>query len=142
MKFQLVSSKPRIFSQHLFSIHRLKVFLLGLVRRESKGHLSLNHCDISVPQADLVAGIDDGCIADSRSIGQIPDRYIGSETDGGVETSRGVAIERIEPDGGVLVACGVEKERHESAGGIVLARSVVQQRLEASSGVIAAGSVA
>ena len=51
MKFQLDSSKPRIFPSTCFSIHRLEVFLLGLVRTGSERHLSFNHRDSSVSQA-------------------------------------------------------------------------------------------
>jgi hypothetical protein len=51
--------------QHCFSIHRLEVFLLGLVRNGSKRHLSFDCCDRSVSQADLIAGIDDGLGADN-----------------------------------------------------------------------------
>ena len=91
MKFQLDSSKPRIFPNTALSIHRLEVFLLGLVRTGSKRHLAFDHRDRTVSQADLIAGIDQGSIADSRSVGQIPSRHIGQEPDGGVEATRGVA---------------------------------------------------
>ena len=42
-------------SQHFFPIDRLKVFLLGLVRRGTKHHLPLDHRDSGVSQADLIA---------------------------------------------------------------------------------------
>ena len=59
-------------------------------------------------------------IADSRSVGQIPSRHIGSEPDGGVEVARGVANERTGSAGGVVVARGVVKERIDSAGGVAM----------------------
>jgi hypothetical protein len=101
MKFQLVSSKPRIFPSTASPIHGLEVFLLGLIRRESKCHLPFDHRDSSVSQADLITGIDVGSIADSRSVCQIPSRHIGSESDGGVVDARGVANERVCPQTGV-----------------------------------------
>ena len=102
MKFQLVQLKAANLSQHFFSIHRLEVFLLGLVRTGSKRHLPFDHRDSSVSQADLIAGIDGGSIADSRSVGQIPSRHIGSDPDGGVVAARGVGKERTDSDGGVV----------------------------------------
>jgi hypothetical protein len=83
--------------QHFFSIDGLEVFLLGLVRRGSERHLPFDHVDSSVSQADLIAGIDGGSVADSRSVGQIPIRHIGSVPDGGVEVARRVAKKRISP---------------------------------------------
>ena len=94
--------KAANLSQHFFSIHRLEVFLLGLVRRQSKRHLPFDHRDCCVSQADLIAGIDDGSKADSRSVGQIPNRHIGNDPDGGVEVARGVANERLDSAGGVV----------------------------------------
>ena len=64
--------KAANLSQHFFSIHRLEILLLGLVRRKSKRHLPFDHRDKTVPQADLIVGIDEGSSADSRSVGQIP----------------------------------------------------------------------
>ena len=55
-------------SKHLFAIHRLEVFLLGLVRTGSKRHRLFDHFDISVSQADLIAGIDGGLCADRTSV--------------------------------------------------------------------------
>src|SRR5207342_1584032 len=82
--------KAANLSQHCFSIDGLEVFLLGLVRTGSEPHLSFDHRDILVSQADLIAGIDDGCRTDSRSVGQIPSRDIGSGSDAGVVIARGV----------------------------------------------------
>ena len=47
---------------------------------------ALRYRDSSVSQADLIAGIDDGSSADSRSVVQIPSRHIGDDgrVDGGV----------------------------------------------------------
>jgi hypothetical protein len=79
------------------------------------------HRDSTVSQSNLIAGINPGCCTDSRSVGQIPTRHIGSGPNGGVVGACGVAKERLEPDGGVEVADGVIKERIESAGAVVLA---------------------
>src|SRR5499433_1715608 len=106
-------------SQDFFSIHRLKVFLLGLVRNGSKRHLPFDHRDRIVSQADLIAGVDDGSLTDSRSVDQLPKRHISSGPDGGV----GVAKKRIKSGGGVEVAC-VVKERIASDSGVVGARDV------------------
>src|SRR5262249_29607205 len=75
--------KAANLSQHFFSIHRLEVFLLGLVRWKSKRHLPFDHRDSSVSQADLIAVINDGSKADSRSVGQSRSRHIGIGPDGG-----------------------------------------------------------
>jgi hypothetical protein len=72
--------KAANLSQHFFSIHRLEVFFLGLVRNRSKSDLP--------SQADLIAGIDDGICPDSRGVGQIPKSHIGSSPDDGVEAAR------------------------------------------------------
>ena len=48
----------------------MEVFLLGLIRTGSKGDLSFDHRDKTVSQPDLIAGIDDGSIADSRGVGK------------------------------------------------------------------------
>ena len=134
--------KAANLSQHLFSIDRLEVFFLGLVRNGSKRHLPFNHRDGSVSQADLIAGIDDGETADSRSVGQITSRHIGSGPDGGVLAARGVAKERGASAGGVLAARGVSIERTESAGGVVHARGVVKQRIDSAGRVGLARDVA
>src|SRR4029434_8021362 len=42
----------------------------------------------SVSQADLIAGIDKGACADSRSVGQIPIRHTGCDPDGCVAAAR------------------------------------------------------
>jgi hypothetical protein len=133
--------KAANLSQHLFSIHGLEVFLLGLVRRESKRHLPFDHRDSSVSQADLIAGIDAGSIADSRSVGQIPSRHIGLEPDGGVVAARGVAKERIEAGGGVGDARGVAIERLDSAGGVVNARGVATEGTVSACDIIIAYGV-
>jgi hypothetical protein len=72
--------KAANLSQHFFSIDRLEVFLLGLVRNGSKRHLPFDHRDISVSQADLIAGIDDSVTADSRSVAQIPSSLVSGKT--------------------------------------------------------------
>ena len=51
MKFQLDSSKPRNLSSIFFAIHRLEVFLLGLVRISHEIHLPFDHRDLIVSQA-------------------------------------------------------------------------------------------
>ncbi len=160
--------KAANLSQHLFSIHGLKVFLLGLIRNGSERHLSLDHRDIMVSQADLIAGVGGGLKADSRSVEQIPNKgvrifpgggRIGKGPDGGVVAARGVGTERIVSDGGVVVANfvvkertvsdggvggapGVERERLDSEGGIELASGVVKERIDPAGGVGAARGVA
>ena len=124
MKFQLDNSSQRSLPQHLFSIHGLKIFLLGLVRTGSKRHLPLDHRDISVAQAVFIAGIDEGSLADSRSVGQIASRHIGSGPDVSVVVARGVVSERTDSAGGVEVPRGVAKERIDAARGVVIARGV------------------
>ena len=93
--------------QHLFSVHRPEVFLLGLVRTARKRHLPFDHRDPSVAQADLITGIDEGSRTDGRSVNQIASRHIGAIPDGGVAVARGVVRERIGPAGGVVAARGV-----------------------------------
>jgi hypothetical protein len=117
--------KAANLSQHFFSIDRLQVFLLGLVRTGSKRHLPFDYRDSSASQADLIAGIDDGSKADSRSVDQIPSRHIAVGPD-----ARGVAKERIDSVGGVAKARCVVKERIASAGGVEKAGGVAKQRLE------------
>ena len=90
MKFQLDSSKPRIFPSTASPSTGWKFSFLVLSETGSKRHLPFDHRDISVSQADLIAGIDDGSKADSRSVGQIPSRHIGKGPDGGVVEARGV----------------------------------------------------
>jgi hypothetical protein len=97
--------------------------------------LSFDYRDITVSQTDLVAGIDGGSVADSRSIDQIPIRYIGSVPDGGVEVTCDVAKERIESDAGVGDARGVANERLASAGGVEAARGVANERIESAGGI-------
>jgi hypothetical protein len=104
--------KATNLSQHFFSIHRLEVFLLGLVRRESKRHLPFDHRDPSVSQADLIAGIDDGSIADSRSVGQSPGRHIGCEPDGGIEAARSVVLKPPIPR--LVLPCAAATPARES----------------------------
>src|SRR5262249_28810480 len=127
--------------QYCFSIHRLEVFLLGLVRNGSESHLPFDHRDRRVSKADLIAVIDNGCKTDSRSVDQIPRRHIGCLPDGGVGAARGVATESQSSDGGVGVAGGVESERTGSAGGVVEARGVVKERIASAGGVQVARSV-
>src|SRR5262249_58881883 len=129
-------------SQDFFSIHRLKVFLLGLVRTSSKRHLTFDHRDRIVSQADLIAGVDDGFSAEGRSVGQIPSRHISSGPDGCIETADAVVKERIESAGSVGAARSVAKERTRPAGRIDIARSVANERIEPASGVAAALGVA
>src|SRR6516162_3945853 len=135
MKFQLVNSKPRIFLSTSSPSTGLKVFLLGLVRTGSKRYLAFDHRDISVAEAHLIAVIDDGSIADSRSISQISSRHIGKGPDGRVAGAGGVAKERTAPGGGVEIARGVAKQRNNSAGGVEGARGVAKECIESGGGV-------
>src|SRR5215472_2282914 len=129
-------------SQHFFSIHRLKVFLLGLVRTSSKRHLTFDHRDRIVSQADLIAGVDDGFSAEGRSVGQIPSRHISSGPDGCIETANAVVKERIESTGSVGAARSVAKEPIASGGGILATRGVAIERTDSAGGVIVARGVA
>src|SRR5262245_34761159 len=129
-------------SQHFLSIHRLKVFLLGLVRTSSKRHLTFDHRDRIVSQADLIAGVDDGFSAHGRSVGQIPSRHISSGPDGCIEIANAVAKERVDSASSVGAARSVAKERTGPAGGVDVARSVANERIEPASGVGVARSVA
>jgi hypothetical protein len=118
MKFQLDSSKPRIFPSTSSPSTGWKFSFWGLVRTGSKRHLPLDHRDKSTSHADLIAGSDEGCPADSRSVGQIPKQHIGLAPDGGVEVALGIAKERSESAGGVFPARGVVLKRTDSAGGV------------------------
>jgi hypothetical protein len=129
-------------SQHFFSIHRLKVFLLGLVRNGSKRHLPTDERDSSVSQAHRIAGTDNRSRADSRSVDQIRLGNIGSEPDGSVVAACGVTKERTESAGGVEVPRGVVTERTGSTGGVEAARGVVNERTVSAGGVEAARGVA
>jgi hypothetical protein len=120
--------------EHCFSIHGLKVFLLGLVRSESVGHLSFDHRNLSVSQADLVAGVDNGSSTDSCSVDPII-RHISIESDGGILDARDVATERIDSARRILGARGVVKQCVEPGGSIVVARSVEDECLDSSGGV-------
>src|SRR5262249_30684772 len=135
--YSIATNLPYLF----FAIHRLEVFLLGFVRTESKIHMPVDPRDSIVSHLDLIAGIDDGSKADSRSVGQIPSRYIGSEADGGVVTADHVAIQRLVPDGGVVVASTVHSEGIESGGGVAAPREVTNEGIESGGGVGAASSV-
>jgi hypothetical protein len=130
MKFQLVSSKPRIFPSTASPSTGSKFSFFGLVRTGSKCHLPFDHRDISVSQADLIAGIDDGSTTDSRSVGQIPRKHTGCEPDGGVEAARGVHKERTGPEGGVVDARSVAEKRLGSAGRVEVAIGVAEQRID------------
>src|SRR5262249_10631892 len=127
--------------QYCFSIHRLEVFLLGLVRNGSESHLPFDHRDRRVSKADLIAVIDNGCKTDSRSVDQIPRRHIGCLPDGGVGAARGVATESQNSDGGVGVARGVVLKRTISAGGVQASRGVQKERVGSAGGVGVAGGV-
>ena len=77
MKFQLDSSKPRIFPSISSPSTGWKFSFWVLSEMAVNATCPFDHRDISVSQADLIAGIDGGFIADSRSAGQIPKRHIG-----------------------------------------------------------------
>ena len=94
------------------------------------------------PRRNLIAGIDEGSIADSRSVGQIHSQHIGSEPDGGVEIARGVEMERKSSVGGVEATRGVVKERTGTAGGVGVARGVENERIDSGRGVEGADGVA
>src|SRR5262249_60338791 len=111
-------------SQDFFSIHRLKVFLLGLVRTSSKRHLTFDHRDRIVSQADLIAGVDDGFSAEGRSVSQIPSRHISSGPDGCIETYDAVVKERIESADSCGAARSVCKEGTGFEGCLESARRV------------------
>jgi hypothetical protein len=81
-----------------------------------------------VSQADLIAGVDNGCKADSRCVGQIPSRHIGKGPDGGVGDARGFAKERIDTDGGVETARSVFLKRACPQTGVALRCSNPRQR--------------
>src|SRR5262249_23811686 len=55
---------------------------------------------------DLIAGINAGLKADSRSVGQISSRHIASDPDGGVVAAHRVAAERLKFGGGVCCSHG------------------------------------
>src|SRR5207249_2868344 len=97
--------------------------------------------DAGVTQADLVAGIDNGSVANGCRVGQIAYRNIGAPSNSGVVGAGGVAEERTEPTGDVLAAGGVVLERQGRGGGVVVAGGVVLERTGAASGVLVAGGV-
>ena len=153
MKFQLVSSKPRIFASTSSPSTGRKFSFLFLSELLVNGTSPFDHRDPSVAQADFITGIDEGCKTDGRSVNQIASRHIGAIPDGGVVAARGVVREREGPNGGVVAAravtqeridaggsveeaLGVVEEREGAAGGVVGARGGAEERLEAAGGVV------
>src|SRR5207247_663616 len=115
-------------------------------RRKKYKNLTFDDGDVGITQADLIAGIDNGSVANGCRVGQIACRNIGAHSNSGVVGARGVAEERTEPAGGVAVervvpaggvddADGVAEERTDPAGGIVVAGGVAQERTVPDSGV-------
>ena len=141
MKFQLDSSKPRIFPSTASPSTGWKFSFLVLSELASKRHLPFDHRDLIVSQADLIAGIGEGSRADSRSVGQTSRRHTGCEPNGGVEVARGVDKERTDSAGGVADARGVVNERIDSAGAVAVARGVATERTEPAGGVVDARGV-
>ena len=58
--------------QHLLAIHGPEVFFLVPVGSVGIRHLTLDHRDRSIAQADFVTGVDDGFGAYGGGVGQIP----------------------------------------------------------------------
>jgi hypothetical protein len=135
MKFQFDSSKPRILPNTFSPSTGWKFWFFGLVRNVSKRHWPFNHRGKILSQTDLIAGIDEGCKADSCSIGYIP-MHIGVGTYSDVEAARiGAESERLVSDGDVGVARYVSKERIDSDGSVVGACIVVLKRACPQTGV-------
>src|SRR5215510_7037658 len=119
MKFQLESSKPRIFPSTSSPSTGWKFSFCVL----SELAVNITCPTITVtavfPKADLIAVIDDGSIADRRSVGEISTRHIGSEPDGGVADACGVAKERVDSAGeslcSILLSYGSEEPRCRTA---------------------------
>src|SRR6185503_1663491 len=102
---------------------------------------SFDHRDRSVSQADLIAGVDDGSSADSRSVGEIrTKRHIGKGSNGGVVEARRVLFQSREPNSRVVAARGVEKERIDPVAGVVVGRSL-SERLKSTGCVAVARGV-
>src|SRR5215467_14736642 len=118
MKFQLVSSKPRIFPSTSSPSTGSKFSFLVLSELAVNATCPSITATRTFPRRILFAGIDDGSMTNSRSVKQISSRHIGKGPDGGVFVARGVYSERLESAGGVEVARGVVVERTESDGGV------------------------
>jgi hypothetical protein len=127
------------------------------VRTGSKVHLSFDHRDVRGSQADLIAFIDLGSIANSRRAGDNRSRHIGLESDGGVEAVKGVVIKRLVSDGSVVAPGKITTKRSKSVGRVVvasvarkcpkpggrisIAKGVVKKRLHASGSISDAKTV-
>src|SRR5438094_3350756 len=105
-------------SQHLFSVDRSEVLLLGDVGRVSKSNLTLDDRDGAITQPNFVSGIDNSAEADGCRVGQTVCKHIGERSNSGVVAAGEVILERRYPAGGVEVAGGVAEERIEPAGGV------------------------
>ena len=91
MKFQLESSKPRIFPSTSSPSTGWKFSFLVLPEPIVGSTFPSITVTSFVSQADLIAVIDDGSKADSGGGSQITSNHIGCESDGGVIAARGVA---------------------------------------------------
>src|SRR5262249_4565289 len=94
MKFQLDSSKPRIFPNTSSPSTGWKFSSWVLSELKVNGTCPSKSMTIGFPRPILVLALTS---ADSRSISQIPRRNIGSGPDGGIVVARGVARERSNP---------------------------------------------
>jgi hypothetical protein len=162
MKFQLESSKPRIFSSTSSPCTAWKFSFLVL------SELAVNITCPSItatevfPRRILLLALTIAPEPIAVALFRFPTDTLAererTESDGGVAAARGVASERIDsvggvgdargvaserkgPVGGVVVANGVAKECIDSTGGVGVARGVAKERIESGGGVESARGV-
>src|SRR5689334_17804076 len=119
MKFQLVSSKSRIFLRTSSPSTGWKFSFLVL------SELAVNATCPSItvtkvlPRRTLLLALTMAFAPDSRSIEQIPSRHIGKGPDCTIVVPRGVAKQRLESDRAVAYPRGVAKQCVETVGSVL-----------------------
>ena len=123
MKFQLVSSKPRIFLSTSSTSTGLKFSFFVLSELAVNGTCpSITVTDV-FPKRTLLLLLT---IAPKPIAGQIPIRHIGGSTKCGVVGAGGVFEQRFEPDGGVELPRSVEHQCLDSTGRVGATRVLLK----------------
>src|SRR5882724_3831457 len=134
MKFQLESSKPRIFPSTSSPSTGWKFSFLVLSELAVNATCPSITVTAAFPRRILLLALT-VATADSRSVEQIPSRHISSGPDSGVGDARGVGKERQDTAGGIVAARGVQEERLDPASSVAEAGRVAKERIDSVGGV-------